>query len=136
MARTRNSSGVSVWRPPAQQAPIIRVSAPRVVAAPKAKRRSRPRHGGGGGGGGGGTKQLMGVVVGAGIVGVLKKSGMMSQIPSIPVVGRIGAIAIAAHFWAQNGGGQLARDISLAAASIAAFQFGSEGEITGEDDSM
>lgn len=75
----------------------------------------------------------MGVVLGAGVVGMLKKSGMLDMIPALPVVGRIGAVAIGAHFWGRHGGGALARDISLAAGAIAAYQMGSKGEIDGDD---
>lgn len=121
---------MQVYRAPAPAAPVIRVSAPRPVKAPRKRRSS----GGGGGGGGGGNKNLIGVVVAAGLVGMLKKSGVLDKIPSLPVVGRIGALAIGAHFWAKNGGGSLARDISLAAGSVAAYQMGSNGSIDGEDD--
>ena len=76
----------------------------------------------------------MPVVAGAGVLGFLKKSGIMDQVPSLPVVGRIGAVAIIGHLWHRNGGGQLARDVSLAAAAIAAYQLTSKGEIDGEDD--
>lgn len=129
MAR-RKTAAVQVYRAPAAPAPIIRVSAPRPVKAP----RRRSRGGGGGGGGGGGNKNLIGTVVAAGLVGMLKKSGVLDKIPALPVVGRIGALAIGAHFWAKNGGGPLARDISLAAGAIAAYQMGSNGSIDGDED--
>lgn len=131
MAKRRTTSAVQVYRAPAAPAPVIRVSAPRPVKAP---RRRRSSGGGGGGGGGNSNKNLIGTIVAAGLVGMLKKSGVLDKIPALPVVGRIGALAIGAHFWAKNGGGSLARDISLAAGSVAAYQMGSNGSIDGEDD--
>lgn len=130
MAKTK-SSGIQVYRAPPAAAPVIRIQSPQAIAPKKQRRR---RSSGGGGGGGGGTARLLGVAVGAGIVGMLKKSGILDNIPSIPVVGRIGTVAIAAHVWSNHGGGQLARDVAMAAASVAAFQLGSQGSIDGDDD--
>lgn len=74
------------------------------------------------------------MAVGAGMVGMAKKAGLVDKLPAVPFIGRIGTLAILAHFWARNGGGQLATDISLAAASIAGYQLGSQGAIDGEGD--
>lgn len=130
MAKRTATRAVQVYRaPPAQSSsPVIRISTPKPAKAP------RRRSSGGAGGAQSHQKNLVGVIVGAGLIGMLKKSGTLDKIPSLPVVGRIGALAIGAHFWAKNGGGALARDVSLAAGAIAAYQMGSNGSIDGEDD--
>lgn len=124
-------TSINTYRPPASSrfsAPVIKVNVPR--AAPPAKKKRR----GGGGGGGGGDKNVIGVGVAAGLLGMAKNAGYLEKLPNIPIVGRIGAAGIAAHIWSKNGGGALARDIKMACLVIAAYQLGTQGSIDGEDD--
>lgn len=126
MAKAKTSKAVTVYRQ--APAPVIRMTVPKPVKAP------RRRSSGGGGGGGTGMEVLTGPAVAGGLLGVLKKTGMLDKVPAIPVVGRIGGTAILSYLWMRNGGGKLAKDLCLAATTIAAFQLGEKGEIDGEDE--
>lgn len=126
-------TSINTYRIPASSrmaAPIIKVSAPRAAPPAKKKRRS----GGGGGGGGDSDSRLVGLGVAAGLVGLAKSAGYLDKLPEVPFVGRIGAVAIAAHFWSKAGGGQMAKDIKKVAVILAAYQLGNQGKIDGEDD--
>jgi len=67
----------------------------------------------------------------AGIVGMIEKSGVLDNLPEIPVVGRKGTIAIVAWYWSRHGGGHIARDVALVTAAICGYQYGREGKIDG-----
>jgi len=56
------------------------------------------------------------------VVGILKKTGIMEQIPRLPYVGRIGAAAIAAHLISKQTGSGVVKDVRNALAVLAAFQ--------------
>lgn len=128
------SKGMTVYRGATRSAaPIINIPAPRVIQASNPKRRGPRRRSGGGGGMFGGS-DLMNVMLAAGAAGMAKKAGLLDSLPSLPVVGRVGAGAVLAHFWAKNGGGPFARHVSIALASVAAYQMASKGEIDGEED--
>lgn len=79
-------------------------------------------------------------MVGAGIGGALygfieKKWG--ANIPTVPILGRAGTVALACHFARKQGGfasSQLVRDLGMAAAVIAGYQLGSTGKISGDVD--
>ena len=47
----------------------------------------------------------------AAVVGMAEKSGVLDNLPEIPVVGRKGVLAIVAYYWARHGGGPRARAI-------------------------
>lgn len=81
-----------------------------------------------------GGSEIINVMLAAGAAGMAKKAGLLDSLPSLPVVGRVGAGAVIAHFWAKNGGGPFAKNVSLALASVAAYQMASAGSIDGEDD--
>lgn len=70
----------------------------------------------------------------AAVLGIAMKSGFVDKLPAIPVIGRLGTVAIGAHYWARHGGGKLARDVALCAAVIAGYQLGTEGSIHGDDE--
>jgi hypothetical protein len=114
---------------PRTAAPIvIRQSAP----ATRHKRRSHFR-GRGKTKGMGLNQTIMGAAVAGGLIGLAEKTGLLDKLPTIPIVGRKGALAIAAYFWAKHGGGQMARDVAIAAATMSAYQLGKEGTISGDD---
>lgn len=71
------------------------------------------------------------VAMGGAVLGFLEKQG--TSIPTVPVLGRAGTIAVAAYFFGGKRPG-LARDICLAATAIAASQLVREGKISGDDD--
>ncbi len=108
--------------------PIIVKPAPVKVMKPK----RHPKHHGRGRGmlGGFVSQDRIGKVVGALAVGFLEKQGLMQQLPALPLIGRKGTIALAAHFF--GGGSKLANDICDAALILAAHEFGSTGTVSGE----
>lgn len=125
---------MTVYSPPRQAAPIIRVNVPRARSAPKQKRHTRRRHGGGGGGGGGSLKNRMTkVAIGGAVLGYVEKSGMTSQIPTIPFIGRKGSIALAAYYLGGQKPGLL-QDVAIAAAVLAGYELGHDGKISGDED--
>ena len=71
------------------------------------------------------------VALTAAIVGMAEKSGVLDNLPEIPVVGRKGAIALAAWYWSRHGGGQLARDVAIVTCAIVGYQYGKEGSVSG-----
>jgi hypothetical protein len=111
-------------------APIVRVSAPR--AAPVRRRR---RSGGGGGhrsfgsatGAMSPTKSGS-LALGGFIYGFIEKN--FPQIPTLPVIGKSGAIAIIAYFAGGKSAGIIA-DVGNAASVIAGYSFGSTGKVSG-----
>jgi hypothetical protein len=126
--QTQNRAIIVRERSPA---PIIRLSSPR--AAPvKHKRRK---------GGGGGSRSSIGSATGAMsgtksgslalggfIYGYLEKN--VTQIPTLPLVGKSGAIALIAYFMGGKSPGIIA-DIGNAASVIAGYSFGSTGRVSG-----
>jgi len=58
------------------------------------------------------------------------------NLPTLPIVGRAGTVAIACHFLQKQGGfghGAIVRDVGMAAAVIAGYQLGKTGKISGDD---
>lgn len=114
-------------------APIVRVSAPRATPV-KAKKRGK-RHGGGGHsrsigsatGAMSGTKSGS-LALGGFIYGYLEKN--VTQIPTLPLIGKSGAIALIAYFMGGKNPGIIA-DIGNAASVIAGYSFGSTGRVSG-----
>jgi len=70
------------------------------------------------------------MAIGGAVYGWLEKS--FPHIPTVPMIGRAGTVAIAGYFAQRNGfGGQVVRDVTSAAAVIAGYQLGSTGHISG-----
>jgi hypothetical protein len=69
--------------------------------------------------------------VGAAAIGYIEKSNM--AFPTIPVLGRKGTIALAAYFFGGKKPG-LVRDIAIAAAVLAAYEFSKDGKVSGDDE--
>lgn len=133
MARRRRSAAAPLARTtyvtaPRAPAPIVRVSMPKPA---QTKRRHHKRHGGGSGGLG---TTLGGAAVAAGMIGLAENTGLIDKLPEVPMIGRKGSVALLAYAWAKWGnGGQIARDVAIAAATLAAYQLGKEKKITGDD---
>jgi hypothetical protein len=106
-------------------APIIRVSAPR--AAPKKHHRRRK----GGVGGALTSQRMLEFAIGGAAFGFISKQ-FGDKLPTLPVIGRSGTIAIASYYFGKSKGG-LVRDIAIAAAVIAGFEIGTTGKISGDD---
>jgi hypothetical protein len=94
-------------------------------------RKSRRRSSSSGGGGRASfQKRLIGVAIGGGAYGLIEKS--FPSLPTLPLVGKSGTIAVLAYFAAGNN--QLLQDIGVAAAAIAGYSLGKEGKISGDFD--
>ena len=129
--KTASRTRTVVVQPAKAAAPIIRVSAPR--AAPIIHRRKRRV--GGGSAQGGGLKDMVGAGVGGAVFGYIETH--FPNLPTLPVLGRAGTVALACHFLRKQGGfghGALVRDVGMAAAVIAGYQLGKTGKIAGDND--
>lgn len=71
---------------------------------------------------------MVGHGLGGYAVGFIEKT--FPNLPTIPLVGRKGTIALAAYF--LHGKHPLVADIGLAAAAISGYEFGSTGHVTGD----
>lgn len=109
-------------------APIIKVSAPRAIAKPKTKHRRRSSVGGAALT----FKSMLGIGLGGAAFGYIEKT--FPTMPSLPLVGRSGTIALAAYFLSKRGGmgGGIVRDIAIAGAAISGYQLGKTGTISGD----
>lgn len=129
MAKRRTSSSHAIVRavPVRTPAPIIRVQAPRAPATHHKKKGGHRRRGG--------ASQslnqasLQSHAVGGFLYGVVEKN-FGAQIPTLPVVGRAGAIALGCYFLGKGKSGMVA-DLGKAAAVIAGYQFGTTGKVAG-----
>lgn len=77
---------------------------------------------------------MIGAAIGGAVFGYIEKS--FPNLPTLPILGRAGTVAVACHFLRKQGGmghGALVRDIGMAAAVIAGYQLGKTGKISGED---
>lgn len=132
--RRRTKIGTTkIVRVGASPAPIIRVSAPRAAPA-RRKRRASRGHSRGGSSIGGGivSNETIQMAIGGALYGFAVKSGLVSKLPAVPVLGRTGTAAILLDYWSRHGGGQMAHRAARAAAAIAGYQLGSEGSIQGD----
>ena len=131
MAKRKQSASVKVIKVPAPRAaaPIIKVAAPRAPAKTKHHRR---RSHASSGGGGLNPKTMLGAGLGGAALGFIEKS--FPSLPTIPLIGRAGTVALGAYFLSKRGGmgGSILRDVALAGAAIAGYQLGHNGKISGD----
>lgn len=113
--------------------PSFKLTIPRQVAAAKPhkkpKHHKHHRHGGIGFS----EKTLLGVGAGGAAYGWIEKN-YGDKIPTVPILGKAGTVALVAGELAKRrilGGGELMRDIAIAAAAIAGYQIGQAGKISG-----
>jgi hypothetical protein len=79
-------------------------------------------------------KVLMGLAMGGLAMGFLDKpGGPASNLPTIPLLGKAGTIALVAHFMAKGKLG-IITDVRNAAAVVAAYEFGLKGSVSGDED--
>lgn len=79
---------------------------------------------------------MIGAGIGGAVFGFIEKE-WGPKIPTIPILGRAGTVAVICHFARKQGGmmgSSLVRDVGMAAAVIAGYQLGSTGKITGDVD--
>lgn len=117
---------------------VVRAPAPIVVrttSAAPVKHRKRRHHSGGGGGFGGGlaSKENIALGMGALALGFIDKNQDKWNIPTIPVIGRKGTIAVLGHFGAKHLHMPILSKISKAAIVLALYELGHEGKISGVD---
>ena len=107
-------------------APIIRVQAPR---APVAKKRHHRRRGGGSSGAFN-PASMQSHAVGGFLYGIVEKN-FGAVIPTLPIIGRAGSIAIACYLFGGRGAHGVVGEVGKAAAVIAGYQFGTTGQVAG-----
>ena len=79
---------------------------------------------------------MLGAGIGGAAFGFIEKQ-WGATIPTIPLLGRAGTVALICHFIRKNGGfggSPLVRDVGMAAAVIAGYQLGKTGTISGDDE--
>lgn len=75
---------------------------------------------------------VVGSAIGGAAYGWIEKS--FPAMPTVPILGRAGTVALVGFFAQKKGfGGQLVKDITIAAAVIAGYQLGRTGHIAGGD---
>ncbi len=127
MAKRKTSTAIvrPTFTVPRAAAPIIKVSAPRPIAHKKKGHRRRS----GAHSGSLNQASLQANAVGGVIYGFIEKN-FGAQIPTLPLIGRAGAIALGCLVFGKGRGGMIA-DLGKAAAVIAGYQFGTTGKISG-----
>jgi hypothetical protein len=123
MAKRSKSRSLALARRPSVKPIVIRTT--KVVKAKKHHRRGAGRAGGLF------SKHNI-TVVGSGFaVGMLEKMAFVQNLPSLPVIGKTGTIAVAAYL--LSGGRQgMALDVATSAAAIAGYMLGNQGSIVGD----
>lgn len=118
--RTRSAPLVRTVRAPAQ---VIRVSAPPV------RRRTRIRRAVGNALN---TQRVLALGLGGLALGLIEKA--LPNLPTIPMLGRKGTLALACYWFSRGQSSGIIRDIAIAASSIAGYELGTTGKISGDYD--
>lgn len=129
MAKKRTHSAAIVRAFPVRApAPIIRVAVPRVGGSKKAKKKGHRRSSHGEALT---TQRMIEFGLAGAALGFLEKS--FPNLPTIPFAGVKGTLAIAAYYFSDKGKKKgLVRDIAIAATTLAGYQMGKEGHISGD----
>ncbi len=77
---------------------------------------------------------IVAIAIAAAVIGLAEQSGIVAKLPSIPLVGRKGALALGAYYYSKHGGGTLARDVAIAAAALSGYELAKSGSISGDDE--
>src|SRR5262249_12243915 len=124
---THHTAALTRVIPVRAPAPIIRVSAPRAAPTHHKKHHGKKRHHHSGSL----TQQgLIAIGIGGAVVGFLEKS-IGDKLPTIPLLGRKGTLAVGLAFFGKGKGGVI-RDAAIAAAAIAGYELGKTGSISGD----
>lgn len=131
MAKSKTSARTQIVRVPSAPQ-VIQVSSPRRSGGGRRKRKApRRRRGSGKGvGSSGGLNQqtLIGAGIGGFAFGMIIKN--FPQLPTVPILGKAGTVALLALF--AKGKIPYSKEIGIAAASIAGYQMGTEGHVLGD----
>lgn len=135
MAKRRSNSSVQIVRavPVRSPAPIIRVMSPRAPAAPKKKHHRRRSSSANARSGGLSMSHMAATAFGGFGLGFIDKN--FPTLPTLPVIGRAGSIALFAYALGKWGGvsmGGIVRDVALAGAAVAGYEMGKDGKVVGE----
>lgn len=112
-----------------------RAAAPIVIRTSSApvKHKKKRRHSGGGGGGGESltSRENMALATGALALGFIDRQGV--KIPTVPILGRAGTIAVGGILLGKQMHLPIATKIGKAALVIALYELGKEGKVSGVD---
>lgn len=122
--RRASSSRAITVRPAAPQ--IIRVSGG--GGGVRRRRSGRRRHGGGHGGFT--TTTLFNGAMGGALLGFVD-TAIGTKLPTIPMLGRAGTIALGCYLLGKGKGHGMLRDMAIAAAAVAGYEIGTKGSISG-----
>ena len=78
-------------------------------------------------------KTIIGSAIGGAILGFIEKQ--FPKLPTVPVLGRAGTLALGAYLLSRQGGmgsSGILRDVALAGAVIAGYQIGTTGKVSGD----
>lgn len=75
-------------------------------------------------------RRLFNVAIGGAVLGFIEKS--FPTLPTLPLIGRAGTIALAAHYLGK--GHPILQDAALAGAAVAGYELGKDGKVSGDDD--
>jgi hypothetical protein len=97
------------------------------------KHKKKRRHSGGGGGGGESltSRENMALATGALALGFIDRQGV--KIPTVPILGRAGTIAVGGILLGKQMHLPIATKIGKAALVIALYELGKEGKVSGVD---
>jgi hypothetical protein len=135
MAKRRKTATKTITVRERSAPQTIKVSVPRAAPIRRKATRRRRSHGGGhrsiGGGATGGMSinKSGSLALGGFIYGYVEKT-FGPQLPALPLIGKTGAIALAAYFLGGKSPGLIA-DVGNAASVIAGYSFGSTGKVSG-----
>lgn len=125
--RTRRASpsrSITVRSAPAQ---IIRVPSGGAVR----RRRSGGRRSHSGGGKGGlSSNALFGSAMAGALLGFVD-TALGAKLPTIPMLGRAGTIAVACLLLGKGKGHSMIRDMGIVAAGVAGYEIGTKGSVSG-----
>jgi len=76
---------------------------------------------------------MVGTAIGGFAYGFIEKQ-WGAQVPSLPVIGKSGTIALACYFLAPKH--PIIQDVGIAAAAIAGYSFGKTGVVSGHYDDL
>ena len=68
--------------------------------------------------------------MGGALLGFLDQA-IGTKLPTIPLLGRAGTIAVAAMLFGKGKGSGILRDIALAASAVAGYEIGTKGSVSG-----
>src|SRR6267142_717985 len=122
MAKRRRAATAQIVRMPSfprQPAPVIRIQQARAASTHRKPKKHHRRRSAGSGFSG---KTMLGAAIGGAVFGFIEKS--FPTLPTLPILGRAGTVAVAGYFLAKRGGmggSSIIRDTAMAAAVIAGY---------------